>query len=264
MHLSRRIVLAVLGALIAAASADAQPDSAFFRKTFAGYDGLFLMYNEANGATTVWNAPEARVRYSPCSTFKIFNSMAAIDAGAVNDARDTIRWNGKPYPIKQWDRDHDLRSAIKYSVVWYYQELARRIGAERMQRYLNETDYGNRDMSGGLTRFWLVSSLKISAEEQIAFMRKIPHYRLPFSKRAVDILRDILILEQTHVYTLRGKTGSGDFDDTAGQGWFVGWVERGGNRFYFAVHITGRSNADGLHAKAIALTLLHEYKLIDG
>lgn len=241
----------------------AEPDSVFFAKTFKGFSGCFVMYNENTGETTVWNEEQAKRPLSPCSTFKIFNSMAALDAGAIKDENDTIRWDGEKKYYKEWEHDHVLRTAIQYSVVWFYQELASRIGEEKMQRYLNEAHYGNMDMSGGLTKFWLVSSLQITAEQQIAFLRKIPHYEVPFSKRSVDILKEILIAKQTNEYTLRGKTGSGTMLDGTYQGWYAGWLERDNNRYYFAVNILDKKNAAGHVARDLLAKILRKYKLID-
>jgi len=221
------------------------------------------MFNAGNGEYTRWNEKQCQRRLSPCSTFKIFNSMAALDAGAIKDENDTIRWDGEKKYFPDWERDHNLRSAIKFSVVWFYQELAKRIGEEKMAAFLKAAAYGNQDMSGGLTKFWLVSSLAVNAEEQVEFLRKMYAYDLPFTRRAVDITKGIMIQEKTPEYTFRGKTGSGSYEDGKHQGWFVGWVERDHNVYVFAVNILDKKNADGQRAKECARKILKAHGLID-
>jgi beta-lactamase class D len=240
----------------------AEPDSAYFAKLFKGYKGSFILHNASSNTSYTWNTSQAATRYTPCSTFKIFNSMAALDAGVLKDEKEVIKWDGKKRMLKNWNKDHNLRTAIQKSVVWFYQELARRIGEEKMQRYLSDSHFGNMDMSGGLTEFWLVSSLKISAQEQIAFLKRVEAYRVPFSKRSVDILKDILIVKKSDNYVLRGKTGSGNDEQGSGLGWFVGWLERDGNRYFFAMNYIGR-NASGQKAKGLTMEVLKSYKLME-
>jgi beta-lactamase class D len=122
-------------------------------------------------------------------------------------------------------------------VVWYYQELARRVGEERMNAYVLKAGYGNMDISGGIDRFWLGSTIEISADEQVDFLRRLQANALPFSVRSMDIVRDILILEKTERYTLRGKTGFTDFKENHLVGWFVGYIETPQNRWFFACNI---------------------------
>jgi beta-lactamase class D len=114
----------------------------------------------------------AKERFLPASTFKIFNSLAALESGVIKDQDEIIKWDSIPRGWEKWDMDHNLRSAIKYSAVWFYQELARRIGEEKMRSYINKTGYGNKNIEGGIDLFWLQGELKISAMEQIEFLKK--------------------------------------------------------------------------------------------
>jgi beta-lactamase class D len=145
-------------------------------------------------------------------------------------------WNIEPF--KHWGQDHTLRMAIKYSVVWYYRELASRVGPEWMDQWLEKLGYGNRDASGGIDRFWQNSSLRISADEEVEFLKAFYQGRLPVSKRSLDIVKDIITLEKTDSYKLSGKTGGGPSGDRA-LGWFVGYLEKKGNVYFFALNIEG-------------------------
>jgi beta-lactamase class D len=126
---------------------------------FPGLRSAVVLRDVAGGRTVRHGASLARARTSPCSTFKIPNSVIGLETGVVPDASFVLRWDGVRRPRAEWNRDHDLRSAMKHSVVWYYQELARRVGPERMRHWVSALHYGNEDTSGGLDRFWLGSSL---------------------------------------------------------------------------------------------------------
>jgi beta-lactamase class D len=162
-------------------------------------------------------------------------------------------------PFVHWKQDHTLRSAIKYSVVWYYRELAKRVGQERMKKYVSDFGYGNQDISGGINSpnlfeaFWLNSSLRISADEQIEFLKKFYAGKLPVAERSTNIVKDILVLEKTDQYTLSGKTGGGALPKGKSLGWFVGYVETKGNVYFFATNIEG-ANYAAIRDRRIELT----------
>src|SRR5215217_1916155 len=124
--------------------------------------------------------------------------------------------------IEPWNRDHDLRTAIKVSALPVYQQIAREVGAERMTKYVRDFQYGNADASGPIDQFWLGSTLQISAFEQIDFLKRLVALQLPVSERSVRIVREILINEASADYVLRAKTGVAR--GTPGVGWWVGWV----------------------------------------
>jgi beta-lactamase class D len=126
-------------------------------------------------------------------------------------------------------------------VVWYYQEVARRIRAERMAEQLARLDYGNQDISGGIDRFWLASTLKISADQQVIFLRRLKDRRLGFSERSTATVIEIIERERGPGWVLRGKTGGGELANGRRIGWLVGWVERGGRTFTFALNLEGES-----------------------
>lgn len=234
------------------------------QRHFEGFSGAFVLYDEKNNQYAVFNPAQSNERLTPCSTFKIYHSLIALESGAVKGSdRDTlIPWNGIRYPMDSWNKDQTLSSAIANSVVWYYQELASRIGVSRMQQYIDRLDYGNKDLSGGITRFWLQSSLKISAKEQVDLLRKLFGYQLPFARENIDVVRNMVLLSQDDGVKLYGKTGSGYRDGKYTLGWFVGCVERDGNRYYFAANITGKNGAHGLRAKDITQDILLEWGIL--
>lgn len=119
-----------------------------------------------------------------------------------------MRWDGKPGLLDAWNKDQTLKTAVRDSVVWYFKRVAQGIGEKRMKEYLHRVQYGNEDISGGLTEFWIGSSLLISADEQVEFVRKLFENRLPYSERTMQIVRDVIRLKETPLSVLSGKTGS--------------------------------------------------------
>jgi len=214
---------------------------------FGGLEGAFVLYDERAGSYLRHNPRRCAVRLSPCSTFKIPNTLIALDAGVADGADFLIPWDRQRDPEQpwwkelglDWTRDHTLASAFANSVVWYYREVARRIGEQRMASYLERFDYGNRDISSGLDEFWLSGSLAISANEQVEFLRKVSGEQLGVSHAATETLERILVREQGDGWVLRAKTGSGAKEGEPALGWLVGWVEAGGDVHFFALNVTG-------------------------
>jgi beta-lactamase class D len=219
------------------------PDlAAYFRR----FPGTFVLYDLKNERYLRHDAARAARRVPPYSTFKIPNSLVGLETGVIADADFLIKWDAKKYPrygtvepFIHWWQDQTLRTAFRRSVLWYYQELATRVGAERMKAHVDRLGYGNRDTSGGLTRFWLNSTLKISADEQVEFLKALYREELPVSKRALRVVKDIMTLEETPEYKLSAKTGGGPFGEGKALGWFVGYLETKGNVYFFATQIEG-------------------------
>lgn len=225
-----------------------------------GVRGTALIYDERADRYLVFDRARAETRFIPASTFKLFNALVALDSGAVKDEYEVLRWDGVKRSFEDWNRDHSLASGMKFSVVWFYQEMARRAGAERMQGWLDRAGYGNRDSGGGIDRFWLDGGLRISAVEQIAFLRRLADGRLPFSPRAQETVRRITTLEADPAYLLHAKTGwalGGAADGKTDLGWIVGWVERDGRRWFFALNLDmPNGGADASRRLPLARALL--------
>ena len=239
-------------------SAHAQDLSSFFK----GIDGAFVVYDMKNDRYVRYNEGRCRQRFSPKSTFKIPNSLIGLETGVIRDAEFVIQWNREKYPPQanwneepfvHWGKDQTLRSAIKYSVLWYYRELALRVGQQQMKKYVTAFDYGNEDASGRVDNFWLNTVLKISADEQVEFLKAFYTGRLPVSKRSTEIVKDILVFEKTPTYQLSAKTGGGPIDEGIYIGWFVGYLEANGNVYFFATNIEGASYVE-IRGKRIELT----------
>ncbi len=215
---------------------------------FGAFDGTAVMLDLNSSKRVIYNDARADERLAPCSTFKILNSIISLDTEAVKDENETVKWDGVVREYPSWNRDHTMRSAFPISAVWFYQEMAKRVGSGMMQVGVTAAQYGNMNTTHTLTDFWLAGgSLKISANEEVDFLAKMLKGELPFLPRSVAITKDIMTIERKGDYTFGGKTGSCD-----GIGWFVGFVEKGGNTKVFAVNIKG-DGANGVKAKEIAI-----------
>ncbi len=175
----------------------------------------------------------------PASTFKIPNSIIALETGVVADPdKDVFKWDGVVRSVEAWNKDHTMRSAIAVSAVPVYQEIARRIGQERMQKYVDLFEYGNRDIGGGIDQFWLTGNLRIDPVQQVDFVDRLRRGVLPVSKRSQDLVRDILPVTKVGDSIIRAKSGLLGAEAGKPQlGWMVGWAEKGSEQTVFALNM---------------------------
>lgn len=200
--------------------------------TFVGYkvDDYLIIASDKNRSV------EPRL---PASTFKIANSLIALETGVVQDPdKDVFKWDGVKRPIEAWNQDHTLRTAIAASAVPVYQEIARRIGQERMQKYVDLLDYGNRNIGGGIDQFWLTGDLRIDPLRQVDFVDRLRRGVLPISKRSQDLVRDILPVTKVGDSIIRAKSGLlGAERGQPSLGWMVGWAEKASAQTVFALNM---------------------------
>jgi beta-lactamase class D len=210
-----------------------------------GLEGSILIYDLNNNRTYEHNPQRNATAMFPGSTFKIFNAMVALETGIIPDDVAVLTWDGIKRPIEEWNQDTNLRQAFKDSTVWFYQVLARRAGYQRMQEFIDQVGYGNRQIGTAedIDRFWLEGPLQISPKAEIQFLQRLHRNNLPFSQRTMDLVKDIMVREQTPEYTLRGKTGW--LNSTKPElGWFVGYLEQNKNVYFFATTMDMRQPSD--------------------
>jgi len=199
--------------------------------------GTMILASLDGEVTYIHNEARARQRLSPASTFKIANSLIAIEEGVLADQREIIAWDQKERWLEVWNQDQTLKSAFRTSCVWAYQVLARRVGKDRYLDYLDLLDYGNQRVGQDVTNFWLQEdALQISALEQIDFLRKICHRELPVSDRSLDILEEIMLQESHLEYKIFAKTGAAT-TNWQGHGWYIGYLATNTQTWLFVTNI---------------------------
>ena len=205
----------------------------------AGTAGTFVGYKVEDYLVISSDSDRSGEPRLPASTFKITNSLIALETGVVGDPdKDVFKWDGVVRSIEAWNKDHTMRSAIAVSAVPVYQEIARRIGQERMQKYVDLLEYGNRNIGGGIDQFWLTGDLRIDPVQQIDFVDRLRRGALPISKRSQDLVRDILPVTKVGDVTIRAKSGLlGAETGKPSLGWMVGWAEKGSAQTVFALNM---------------------------
>ena len=198
-------------------------------------EGTLIVATADGTPVHVFNEARSQVQFSPASTFKIPNTLIALDAGVAKSKETPYEWDGKDKGRSAWNQDQTLETAFRISCVWCYQEIARAVGSDRYINYLAGLDYGNQNIGKKVDMFWLNGDLKISAEEQINFLSALVNYAVPYQRQHVDLVKDIMLVDKTDNYSLRAKSGwTGSRLHT---GWFVGYVEKGDDVWLFAMNM---------------------------
>ena len=206
--------------------------------------GCFGLWDNAQNKFSIYNLRRFRdSAYLPASTFKIFNSLAALGTGRVFSDTVVVPWDRVVRigpggdTMSAWNKDMNMREAFAVSNVGFYQEMARRIGKDTMQALLDSVKYGNHKIGGAIDSFWLNNSLKITADEELGFVKRLYFKQLPFQNREQEIVKDLMIRETTDKYTLAYKTGWGKTEKGNQLGWIVGWIQENMHVYFFSMNV---------------------------
>ena len=188
-------------------------------------NACFIMRDHAHETVNLYNKDRCLERFTPASTFKIFNSLVALEIGVANDDALVIPWDSVERWSPDWSRDMDMREAFRVSNVPYYQELARRVGRQNFQHFLDSVQYGNKKIGPKVDQFWLDNSLKISADEQVGFIKRLYFEELPFIVRTQSMVKSMMLREDSANNKYYYKTGSGTTPKGDQLYWIVGYLE---------------------------------------
>jgi beta-lactamase class D len=206
-------------------------------------EGAIVISSLRSKQSFIHNNLIANQKFPVASTFKILNTLIAIEENVVSGKEAAFKWDGHIYDIPEWNHDQTLASAFKVSCVWCFQQIARQVGIEKYRSYLNQLGYGELHEPFKETTFWLDGSLEISAIEQVNFLKKVYLQSLPFSTSAYETLREIMLVEQTPMFTIRAKSGwAGRVSPQTG--WYVGYVETPKDVWFFATTIEDLNKQD--------------------
>jgi beta-lactamase class D len=203
----------------------------------ANVTGAILVFDPASNTFYSNDFAWCTTGHLPASTFKIPNSIIALETGVMESDSTVIIWDGEKRRRGEWEKDLSLRDAFHVSCVPCYQEIARKIGVARMKEYLSKLNYGRMVVdSSSIDVFWLEGDSRISQFEQVDFLYRFYTSRLPISDRTEKIMKDLMVIEENDTIRLSGKTGW-SVRNGNNNGWFVGYIEKGEKLLFFATNI---------------------------
>ena len=228
--------------------------------------GCFALLDNGSGKITVYNLSRYRdSSYLPASTFKIVNSLIGLQIGKITNDSMIINWDGQDRGRAECNRDLSMYQAFRISCAPWYMELARRIGTDTMQSWLDTLSYGNKTISK-IDTFWLDNSLKIKPDEQLGLAKKLYFNQLPFHKMNQETVKKAMLFEDNSNYKLSYKTGWGQTENGNQLGWIVGWIEENKHPYFFVLNIES-PDADfdmiGTRMKMLK-SILKEYEFLEG
>ena len=243
----------------------------------AHVSGCFGLFDNAQGHFTIYNLAGFKdSAYLPAYTFKIVNSLIGIEKGIISNENMVIKWDGVTRYYANgdtavaWNKDLTMKEAFKVSAIPYYQEVARRIGKDTMQRYLDTLGYGRRygkfSIKNNIDTFWLDNSLKITADEELGLVKKLYFDQLPFFKSTQKMVRNVMLQEDNANYKLSYKTGLGFSPNGNQTGWIVGWVEENRHPYFFVLQLISPDRHFNMQAacSGILKSILKEKGFFEG
>ena len=232
-----------------------------FSKYFGKYEGSFVLYDLGNDAWSIHDIEHATLRVAPDSTYKIYDALFGLEEGVITPQDSFIAWNGENYPFEAWNADQTLQSAMASSVNWYFQSVDEQLGTTSVYDYIKEIGYGNKNMSGDFSTYWMESSLKISPIEQVELLTRLQNNSFGFAPENINAVKDAICLSASDAGTFYGKTGTGRVDGQDVNGWFVGLLETADNTYFFATNIGADSGATGSNATEITMSILSDMNI---
>lgn len=202
-----------------------------------GAEGCFGMFDNSRGRFTIYNLDRFKKPYSPASTFKIVNALVALQTGRLANDSAVIPWDGVTRDRTEWNRDLSLYEAFRVSAVPHFQSVARSIGRDTLQYWLDSLKYGNMKIGQRVDSFWLDQSLLITPDEQLGLVKRLYFRQLPFRASVQESVKKMMIQENNTLYQLAYKTGMGRTPDGKPVGWMVGWIEENRHVYPFVLNL---------------------------
>lgn len=204
-----------------------------FEKIFKDFNinGTLVITTLKSDELYVYNPKRADKRFCSASTFKIPHTLIALNENLITSKNDVIKWDGVNQEFDFWNKNQTLQSAILISCVWCYKQFTQKISKEKYVEYLLKFNYGNKTVGKDKSSFWLNGDLKISAFEQIDFLKKLYNENLPIAQKNIDIVKDILTVDKNEHFIIKAKSG---WDGSIG--WYVGYLKSNNKIYFFALN----------------------------
>lgn len=207
-------------------------------------DGCFALMDNAGGKFTVYNLGRYRdSAYLPASTFKIVNALIGLQTGKITNDSMVIKWDGVKRSVDDWNKDLTMYEAFRVSALPYFQEVARRIGKDTMQQWLDSLQYGARKkgdrfvIHSPIDSFWLDNTLKITPDQELGLVKRLYFDQLPFFKTYQETVKRAMLFENNSLYRLGYKTGWGFNEKGESIGWITGWIEENNHPYFFVLNL---------------------------
>jgi beta-lactamase class D len=238
-----RLFILVAAAFLASLAFAGAPDQSMDRKadpvteifSSNGVDGTLVVASADGEILHLHNDKRSVTRFSPASTFKIANTLIALDLRVIESSDDSFSWDGVDRGLTAWNKDQTLLSAFRVSCVWCYQEIARKVGLVQYETALNRIGYGNQRVGDQVDQFWLNGVLRISAVEQISFLKSLLGGSVPYQREHIGIVKEVMREEQGADYVLYAKSGWTGSEQHVG--WYVGFLEKADGIWLFAMNM---------------------------
>ncbi|TGK25234.1 class D beta-lactamase [Leptospira stimsonii] len=226
----------------------------------SGKKGTLIISSLDGSKEWIHDQRRSEERFLPASTFKIPNTLIALQEKIVSDENFEFRWNGTRTDVEDWNQDQTLKSAFQRSCVWCYQELAVEVGLKKYETYLQKMEYGNLKTGKDVRTFWLEGDLRISAREQIDFLKKLYLRKFAFDSKNYEILRKIFLVGSGSDSSFFAKTGWAQ--SVPSIGWYVGYLETKTEVWFFALNLDVGEKKDLALRKEIVLQSFKDLGLI--
>lgn len=228
---------------------------------FNGCDGSFVLYDLERDAWNIYNMDYATMRVAPNSTYKVYDALFGLEQNIITPENSFMEWNQEEYLFEAWNNNQTLYTAMQNSVNWYFQEIDDQLGVSAVNSYVQQIGYGNQNIDGDFSSYWLESSLKISPIEQVELMKKLYSNDLKFAPQNIDAVKNSIQILSSPNGNLHGKTGTGRVNGQDVNGWFIGYIEISNETYFFAANIQGRQDAAGSKASEISLSILSDMNI---
>ena len=224
-------------------------------------EGSFAMFDNSRGEHILYNSQRDTTRFMPAATFNIMNALVALQTGRLTSDSSIIPWDGVSRGNADWDRDLSLYQALQVSAEPHFRWIARQVGRDTMQRFLDSVHYGNMKIGPSIDSFWQDNSLRISPDEQVGLVKLLYFRQFKFIRQSVqDQVKRMLIRENNTTYQLAYETGWGKTAAGNELGWMVGWIEENRHVYFFALNLESPDHAIdmvGVRKKILTDILTH-------
>lgn len=205
--------------------------------------GSFALMDNGTGEFTVYNLARYRdSTYQPAATFDIVNSLIGLQTGKIVNDSMVIKWDGVQHKDSLWNKDLNMFHAFQVSSVPYYQEVARRIGKDTMQLWMDSLKYGAKTVhdkvkiTTAVDSFWMNNTVKITPDQQLGLVKRLYFDQLPFFKSYQEAIKRAMSVVDNTTYKLSYKTGFGNLENGNLLGWLTGWIEENKHVYFFVLN----------------------------